>query len=74
MVGLMIETAKAVIKSGASILVAGSYIFKNPNGIKEAVLVLQWNLNKKIGDEHRFFMCGIIYYLLFDRDFNTFGA
>jgi len=35
--GLNIDTIKEVKKSGASIFVAGSFIFKNPNGIKEAV-------------------------------------
>jgi len=38
--GLNEDTAKDVKKSGANIIVAGSFIFRNPNGIKEAVRIL----------------------------------
>ena len=39
--GLNQDTAIDARISGASIFVAGSYIFKNPNGIKEAVRLLK---------------------------------
>ena len=39
--GLNKETAKDVKNSGANIIVAGSFIFKNPKGIKEAVNLLK---------------------------------
>ena len=38
--GLNEDTAKDAKISGANIIVAGSYIFKNPKGIKEAVRIL----------------------------------
>lgn len=38
--GLNIETAKDVKKAGANIIVAGSFIFKHPGGIQEAVKAL----------------------------------
>ena len=39
--GLNKETAKEAKKAGASIIVAGSFIFKNPMGIQEAVKALK---------------------------------
>ena len=39
--GLNEETAKDAKISGASIIVAGAYIFKNPKGMKEAVRLLK---------------------------------
>jgi len=39
--GLNKETAKDTINAGANIIVAGSYIFKNPMGIHEAVKALK---------------------------------
>ncbi len=39
--GLNKETAKDVKKAGADIIVAGSFIFKNPKGIQEAVKALK---------------------------------
>ena len=39
--GLNEKTAKDAINSGASILVAGSFLFNNPDGIHEAVKILK---------------------------------